>query len=253
MSDRNILFVCEGSNDEPKFLKALMKKTCPEYNFKIYSYNTTIHTLAYKLRKYYPDFDSGDTDIAAILKDLEEDEEKRSLLSERFSDIILAFDFDPHHKNPDFEMVERMLTYYVESSDMGKLYINYPMMQSYRHVRSLSDMEYLERYASPRGYKELVSKESGIGNLSQYGYNSYMKIASLNVNKAWYFLTGGNRFPSREEYLSIRWSDLYAKALDHYKKTLLSPVLNTLIFFKIDFNTQVFFNQLVRHPDKFQL
>ena len=62
-----------------------MKKTYPGFRFRIYSYNTTIHTLASKLREDYHDFDSGDTDIVLILKEMEECNEKRMLLSERDS------------------------------------------------------------------------------------------------------------------------------------------------------------------------
>ena len=228
-----------------------MKKTYPGFRFRIYSYNTTIHTLASKLREDYHDFDSGDTDIVLILKEMEECNEKRMLLSERFSDRILVFDFDPHHNKTDFETVKRMLAYYVDSSDMGKLYINYPMMQSYRHLKSLSDTDFLERVASPIDYKETVSKESRIGDIKQYGFDAYMKIAALNATKVWYILTGQNKHPSRENYLSIGWKELYSKILDYYLATSKSQVLNTLIFSLIDYNSKVYFENLFKHQDKF--
>ena len=81
----------------------------------------------------YPDFDSGEVDIQLILKEMESDEETRKMLSSDFSDIILAFDFDPHHDHPRFDTVMKMLEFYVDSTDMGKLYINYPMMQPFKH------------------------------------------------------------------------------------------------------------------------
>ena len=53
MHKRKILFICEGSSDKPKFLKLMMRKVFPQHKYEIYSYNTTIHTLAAKLKKDY--------------------------------------------------------------------------------------------------------------------------------------------------------------------------------------------------------
>ena len=44
MHKRKILFICEGSSDEPKFLKLMMRKVFPQHKYEIYSYNTTIHS-----------------------------------------------------------------------------------------------------------------------------------------------------------------------------------------------------------------
>lgn len=251
MYKRKVLFICEGNSDEPKFLRLMMKKTFPLYKYEIYSYNTTIHTLASKLKKDYQDFDSGDTEIALILRDMENDIEKKKLLSATYSDVILAFDFEPQHDNPDFEMVARMLSYYTESSDMGKLYINYPMMQSYRHLKSIPDENYVTRIASPINYKEIVSNENALGDLSKYGYDTYIKIAIHNVRKACYILTGENKIPTREEYLSINWNEVFEKELSHYNQTKTILVLNTLILSIIDYNPTIFFNQIFRHPEKY--
>lgn len=251
MYKRKILFICEGISDEPKFLRLMMKKTFPLDKYEIYSYNTTIHTLAAKLRKDYQDFDSGNTEIALILRDMEIDPDKKKLLSGKFSDIILAFDFEAQHDAPDFETVKRMLSYYIESSDMGKLYINYPMMQSYRHLKALPDFNYITRMASPIGYKELVSQESTLGDLSKYGYNTYLKVAVHNLKKAWHIMTGENRIPTKEEYLSIDWTEIYKKELDYYCTTKNIYVLNTLILLIIDYNPTTFFTLINKHPDKF--
>lgn len=252
MHKRKILFICEGSSDEPKFLKLMMRKVFPQHKYEIYSYNTTIHTLAAKLKKDYPDFDSGDTEIALILRDMETDEDKRNLLSGFFSDIILAFDFDAQHDNPDFGMVKRMLSYYTESSDMGKLYINYPMMQSYRHLKRFPDQDFTTRTASPIGYKELVSNQSELGDLSKYGYDTYIKIAIQHLIKVWYIITGENKIPTKEEYLSINWNTVYDKEMDLYSQYKNVFVLNTLILSIIDYNPTTFFNQINKHPEKFQ-
>ena len=71
MADRKLLFICEGLQDEPDFLKHMMLKVFPDISYKIYSYRTTIHTLASRLKNEYPDFDDGYHDIRLILRDNE--------------------------------------------------------------------------------------------------------------------------------------------------------------------------------------
>lgn len=251
MAERKILFVCEGKKDEPSFLKALMRKSFSSLKYSIYSYQTNIHILASKLEEEYSDFDTNEMDIALILRNLETDAEKKRLLSDSFTDIILAFDFDPHHTNPHFETVRRMLSYFTESSDMGKLYINYPMMQSYKHFKCLPDYEYFTREVSPIKYKELVDIESCMPNLREYSYDVYMKIAVQNIRKAVWILERCDRVPSVEEYLNFDWVKVYDKELSMFFKNGTVSVLNTLILCMVDYNPTAFFSMLQRHPQKY--
>ena len=39
MKTKNVLFIVEGTNDEPHFIKQLLSKCYPSYNYKIYSYD----------------------------------------------------------------------------------------------------------------------------------------------------------------------------------------------------------------------
>lgn len=251
MAERKILFICEGEKDEPRFLKALMGKSFPSQRYSIYSYQTNIHILASKLEEEYPDFDINEMDIALILRNLETDAKKKWLLSGSFTDIILAFDFDPHHTDPHFDTVRRMLSYFTESSDMGKLYINYPMMQSYKHFKCLPDYEYFTREVSPIKYKELVDIESCMPNLREYSYDVYMKIAVQNIRKAVWILERCDRVPSVEEYLNFDWVKVYDKELSMFFKNGTVSVLNTLILCMVDYNPTAFFSMLQRHPQKY--
>lgn len=56
---------------------------------------------------------------------------------------------------------------------MGKLYINYPMLESYQHLWSLPDNDYAERKISVslqpgRKYKALVKNESVIAKSVEF-------------------------------------------------------------------------------------
>ena len=233
--------------DEPRFLKRLMKVMYPHLTYDIYSYSTTIHTLAAKLTKDYPDFDNGESDIRLILREMEQDPDKQQILNGTFTDIILAFDFDPHHDNPNFDTVTRMLAYFIDSTDMGKLYINYPMMQSYRHMKSLPDFEYISRKATPHNYKELVAKESTIGDLAKYDFNTFMQIAILNSIKVWRIIHRQNKFPFRDEFLSIDWVKLYQIELNMFWENDISDVVNSLVLYIYDYSPTWFSTTVIKH------
>lgn len=57
MKTKNVLFIVEGTNDEPHFIKQLLSKCYPSYNYKIYSYEANLHMLASRLEKDYEDFE----------------------------------------------------------------------------------------------------------------------------------------------------------------------------------------------------
>lgn len=76
---------------------------------------------------------------------------------------------------------------FTESSDHGKLFINYPMMQSYKHI--CSDEEYLDRTVSLEDigrYKDIVDSDCPIHlkHLSNYNEESFLHIITPNLKKA---------------------------------------------------------------------
>ncbi len=252
MNKRRILFICEGDCDEPDFIKTMLKKSFPQIEYEIYSYQTTIHILAAKLKDSYPDFDNGDYDIALILRDLEENPEEKRKLSNIYSDIIISFDAEMQHTDPDFKIINRMLAYFTDSTDMGKLYLNYPMMQSYKHVLSINDEKYIIRTASPSGYKELVDKESCIKDLRKYTYETFARIAVMNLQKAWNLLSNKNNLPTAEDYIKIDWNDILDIETYFYNQTNEVYVLNTICLFIVDYSPEQFIRMISRHPSKYK-
>lgn len=68
MVERKLLFICEGDIDEPNFINRLMEKCFSSCKYEIYSYRTTIHTLASVLKNNYSEFADGDTELKLILR-----------------------------------------------------------------------------------------------------------------------------------------------------------------------------------------
>lgn len=93
MTDHQILFIVEGEQDEVEFLKRMIKTCNPDIKHEFYSYKTTLHTLAQVLDNDYPNYEKDNVDIKLVLKSMENDKDKRAVLSQKYNDIYFVFDF----------------------------------------------------------------------------------------------------------------------------------------------------------------
>ena len=115
MNKKNLLFITEGECDEPKFIRKMLRKCFSNVEYNIYSYNTTIHTLAKKMFNKKGEIDK-DLDIRGVLKEDEVDIVRRKILEKDYTDIILVFDFEPHCNTPEFEKVKKhFVDQYIEA------------------------------------------------------------------------------------------------------------------------------------------
>lgn len=253
MKSRNIMFICEGSNDEPKFIKRLFD-TCYKDSYTTYSYNTNIHILANHIETDYPDFDDGFTDILGILKDYESNPEKSTILNQQYTDIFLIFDFDPQDHVTNFKMIRRILEYYTDSTDQGKLFINYPMMQSYKHFQHLPDDNFknvVVKVEECKKYKKQIGEISNYTNIETYDYITFISLAVHHLRKANYILQGIYDELTLEDYFNITSNLVYDKQISLLQKTNNVFVLNTCIFILIDFSPQKFFNSISKNKSSF--
>lgn len=97
------------------------------------------------------------------------------LYKDDFTNIILVFDYERHDTNFSERKILDMQNNFSDAADMGKLYINYPMIESYQHLRTIPDSDFAERkipvsLQPGSKYKELVGKESKIGKIVEFPY-----------------------------------------------------------------------------------
>lgn len=239
MDKKNLLFITEGENDEPKFIEKMLKKCIPNVEYKIYPYTTTIHTLAKKLFNKNGEMDE-DLDIRGVLKEEETNLLKRRILEKSYTDIILVFDFEPHCDSPEFEKIKKMLEYFNDSSNMGKLYINYPMMQSYKHLKKMPDVDFINRKIAREDaskYKDIVNDESFYKNLSKYNYPIFMGIICHHLMKANYILNRKYELMSGDEFINLDYIKIYDIEWKANRKDGVVDVLNTFVFFIVEYNS----------------
>ena len=65
------------------------------------------------------------------------------------------------------------MDYFVESSDMGKLYLNYPMVEAFYHMQDIPDVHYNAYFAQKSElvegiYKKRVNQENRNGDYRKF-------------------------------------------------------------------------------------
>ena len=254
MIDKKVLFILEGDNDEPSFVRRLMEKCYSRINYKTYTYRTSLHILSQELYEYFEEIEEDNIDnlidIRMILRSTEPDEKKKKLLTEEFNEIYLIFDMDPQCELPHFDTIYKMIKYFNDSTQNGKLYINYPMMQSYKHFNVLPDNSFINKKVnleSIRNYKQLVHEESNFKDLNSYTHNTFFSLGVHHLKKANYILNNKFELFTTDEFLDIDESLIYRNQLDMFNNTKEVYVLNTSIFILFNFNPKNSFNYINNH------
>lgn len=196
--DRNqTLLIVEG-NHEKNELFWLIFKCFPEINIdmdNVWIYGTNIYLLYEDIVKEYgADWASEemDIDLPFVISKKQTPDDLR--YKDDFTNIILVFDYERHDTNFSERKILDMQSSFSDTTDMGKLYINYPMIESYQHLRTIPDPDFAERKISVSmqpgsKYKELVGKESKIGKIVEFPYriddlmNEHFEITNTEIRQ----------------------------------------------------------------------
>jgi len=122
-----VLFVFEGKKTEVQIFSNLKKYFLNE------STNTNlIAVYCQTIYNLYQELDNdSDLDLFTIIKEKIVDKYKLQYISSKnVSEIYLFFDYDGHAPNASQSKLENMLTLFNEETELGKLYISYPMVEA---------------------------------------------------------------------------------------------------------------------------
>lgn len=236
-----ILVLVEGAKTDVKLLKHLLSVYGIDQSHQIISYNTNIYSL-YNLmfRNTNPD----DVDILQLLKEHETVAERKAVFNERYSDILLIFDLDPQDPQFSSTKITEMMNYFVESSDMGKLYLNYPMVESFYHMKSIPDDDYWSYTAtmqelSSHIYKSRVAAENRNHDYSKFAVDKSECniVIKQNIEKAWKIVKDDISF--QYERILPDPADVLDIQLKKLKEDNALFVLCTCVFYIPDYNSKL--------------
>ena len=186
--------------------------------------------------------DPGSVDILQALKEHESDENKKKIFDYRYSDILLIFDLDPQDPTFTPDKISEMVSFFVESSDMGKLYLNYPMVEAFYHMKDIPDTAYDSYVATldelrNRKYKERVNRENRNHDYSKFATTKEecSIVIRQNIDKAWLLSETECVMEEIAQVLPDAGSVLKAQLRMMEEKQVVS-VLCTCIFYVVDYN-----------------
>ena len=220
-----ILFVFEADKREPSIYKTLERLFFPRINDNIIcSFGNNIYELFNEMNEL-----DGDGDIVSVMKELLEkrgDDTLNGMRSSYFSEIFLFFDYDFQHSQLTIDEINQrmsdMLALFKEETEYGKLYINYPMIESIRYVKELPDDNYwrytvsreecsdFKRLAREFSYYDsfdfMLFREDEKPTREKYHKvkDNWQYLMVMNVSKANYIVTGENTIPNMKSVIDQR-------------------------------------------------
>lgn len=211
-----ILFVFEGGKGEPTIFDSIAKLFLSSEELRVVKCGFDLPTLYSNLKKTGEDlFRSLPLKENGIIIP----EGKRS--DTLFSQIFLFFDYDFQNRmgvQRLNQILDEMLEFFKDETDNGKLYINYPMVESLKYTKELPDGHYYEYVATRQECVEHKFKE----NVELFAYamakgyrfidlskidrsdvlSNWEKLKLQNVMKANFLLTGNNEMPKGKDVIN---------------------------------------------------
>ena len=258
-----ILLIVEGKKTEPMVFSRLAEVF--NLDCEIHCFATNIYDLYRRMKAY-----NFDADIRDVLKEKHPDQ--KEILSLDFAYTYLIFDCDLHHSKKEetrgakdialdnLDALQEMASYFTNETDpsIGKLYINYPMMESFRDADDFFDPSYENRCVA---LSMLSQYKSEVGNrkLCRLHTNRFEKrhfegLILQNLNKWNKICHQKWEKPNYSQYLL---DPAFLTLLDEQKKSMggreILWVINTSLFLIIDYfgNKNGFYDSLSLSKEPF--
>ncbi len=187
-SKKKVLIVVEGPGIDVSLMTRLFDVYALNLDREIVSYNTHIHSL---YNVMFKNQDPEDLDLLQILKSREKDQSRKKLFDEKYTDILLIFDMDPHDDQYSHDNIQEMVAYFTESTDTGKLYLNYPMVEAFYLMKDIPDHDYNSYVATldelkDKSFKSRVNSENRNGDYRKFGATKEecSSVIKQNIEKA---------------------------------------------------------------------
>ena len=137
----------------------------------------------------------------ALLKEIPQNRETlKKFTRDDFAEIYLFFDYDGHSTLASDDKLVEMLEIFNEETNLGKLYISYPMVESVKHYSEKVDFKTIKVAAKENiKYKNLVSNEADKKYLqfSKYTVEIWLNLIFAHLKKMNYIVTDDFNFPTQ--------------------------------------------------------
>lgn len=158
------LVITEGNHEKEKLLRKLLL-VFPYINIdfeNIIIYKSNIYNLYNKIVKDYGD-DWEDQEVDLPMSISQWNNFDNELSKDNFTNILLIFDYERHDPYYSKEIICKLQKYFSDVTDVGQLYLNYPMVESYLDFDYLDYSDFKTKkfvvdIRKGKEYKNIVSK-----------------------------------------------------------------------------------------------
>lgn len=244
---RNILLVVEGADDEVNLFGQIIKcfpeiKLSPE---NVLVYNTNLWVLNDDLTNEFGQnwYEYDDIEFRGFLE-----AKFPEIKGKKITDIFLVFDYERQDPRFNADTLENMSMFFNDSVENGQLYINYPMIESYRHLneKPLPDDSYRDRICNVidiEHYKETVGAETKFHDYRKYDRTLLQEVMIHNLKKMSYILNNKYDLDNTALIDFAKQIDYIATLKEQNKVSLSNAgfiyVLCTCALFVTDYNTKL--------------
>lgn len=242
-----ILFIFEGKDDKTYF-ESIKRLFFPEKSETfVCTYNSNIYSLYNKLKDHDALHEMLEVNTVSVFKEIlleRGDETLKDIREDEVSEIYLFFDYDFQENARTLEennkRLSELLEYFTDETASGKLYINYPMVESLRYTKELPDNDYWKYIVTRQKCQEENFKHQ-VHEFSFYGANleyiiltikpaddeakkqektdtakqNWRHLIVMNVSKSNYICNDKNEIPDETD----NQKDIFDNQLSKYVET----------------------------------
>lgn len=218
-----ILFVFEGERREPIIFKTINSLYFQRKEQSIVcSFGNNIYKLYSEMKAL-----DGDGDIVALMSEILKNKPSNPLTgynkASDFSEVYMFFDYDLHDNatrmtyDEKNNILREMLAFFDDETGNGKLYVNYPMVESIRYTKEIPDSDYWQyvvQISDCPQFKKMAKDFSFYGNLDfishkrntqedfQKAKRNWEILKEQNTSKANYICNGVFGLPASKSDVS---------------------------------------------------
>lgn len=254
MTKKYIALIYEGEKTEKQLVRNLNQNfftSVSEIVPIMFPAGENIYMLWKQLKE-----DNFETDLIEILR--EYNKEARAILKDYqrkdFMEIYLFFDYDGHQKNlknlEEADVIEEMLETFNEETEFGKLYINYPMVESLRDNLPPDKEACFRRctvdISDIGAYKTTVHEMKNYQDFRKLTKNDWSDLCINSLRKLNCILKDSYQLPNRTEFLSeMGQSRLYARQKEKNISQGKVAVINSCPLFILEYFKEEFWNDIL--------
>lgn len=194
----NILCIFEGEVREHKYFRSVESNFFENKNILKCSYGNDIFELYKDIEK------DSDLDIVELIRESDNIPKNKELLSglerDDINQVYLFFDMECHDDNYSSINLLKMIDFFCEETDNGKLFISYPMIESIRDILEYDNfISHTVDIDDCKNYKHISSQ----GRLKDFqdprkiDSDKWKKLVRLTVIKVNAIVYNSADFPER--------------------------------------------------------